>query len=116
MRRAHVIAVLALTLSATVLPAVSTSAASARPAPHGRERAADRALDRADAALTGPATSAPDATLALRDLTRALPSLDSAERARATALLARPTSHGDLYGDSYRAPSRRTCSANICVH
>jgi len=116
MRRAHVLAVLALTLSATVMPAVSTSAASERAAAHGREMAADRALDRADEALNGTATARPDATLALRDLARALPSLDAAERDRATALLARPTSHSDPYGDSYRAPSRSTCSANICVH
>jgi hypothetical protein len=120
MRRTHVIAVLALTLSATVLPAATTSGSTpseqGRPPVVGRDAAADRALDRADAALDGVDGAEQDATLALRDLARALPSLDPAERQRARALLARPTSPADPFGDSYRAPSRRTCSTNICVH
>ena len=120
MRRTHVIAVLALTLSATVLPAATTSASTPaeqhRPSVVGRDAAAERALHRADAVLDGVDGAQQDATLALRDLAGALPSLDPAERRRATALLARPTSRSDPYGDSYRAPSKRTCSTNICVH
>ncbi len=116
MRRTHVIAVLALTLSATVLPAVSTSAAGDPATVSGRETAADRALHRADAVLDGVLGVEQDATLALRDLARALPSLDPAERQRAAALLARPTSRTDRYGDAYRVPAKRTCSPRICVH
>ena len=121
MRRTHVIAVIALTLSATVLPVGSTSASTSaeqhRPSAVGRDAAAERALHRADAVLDGVGTGE-DATLALRDLARALPSLDPAERQRANALLARPTSQTDPYGDVYRAPSKRTCSLEIeiCVH
>ena len=122
MRRTHVIAVLALTLAAIVLPAVSTSASTSagRDRGHGVGRAAaaaaDQALRRADAVLDGVDGAGEDATLALRDLARALPSLDPAERERARALLARPTSPTDPFGDSYRAPSKRTCSTNVCVH
>ena len=121
MRRTHVIAVIALTLSATVSPAGSTSASTSaehhRPSAVGRDAAADRALRRADAVLDGVGTG-DDATLALRDLARALPSLDPAERQRANALLARPTSQTDPYGDTYRAPAKRTCSDSVelCVH
>ena len=120
MRRTHIIAALALTLSAAVLPAVSTSASTPdekrRPSTVGREGAAERALHRADAVLEGDVGAGQDATLALRDLTRALPSLDPADRQRANALLARPTSQTDPYGDTYRAPAKRTCSLEICVH
>ena len=120
MRRTHVIAVLALALSATVLPAVSTAASTSagghRAHAVGRAAAADRALRRADAVLDGVDGAEQDVTLALRDLVRALPSLDAAERERARALLARPTSRTDPFGDYYRAPSKRTCSTNVCVH
>ena len=118
MRRTHLIGVLALTLSAFSLPAAATSASSDghRPSAVGREASADRALRRADEVLDGVTGAGQDATLALRDLARSLPSLDPAERDRARALLARPTSPNDYYGDSYRAPSKRTCSTDICVH
>jgi hypothetical protein len=120
MRHTHVIAVLALTLSAAVLPVISTSASTSaeqhRPSASGRDAAADRALHQADAVLDGVGRGEQDATLALRDLARALPSLGPAERQRARALLARPTSPHDQFGDSYRAPSKRTCSTRICVH
>jgi len=118
MRRTHLIAVLALTLSAVSLPAAATNASSDqhRPSAVGRETAADRALRRADAVLDGVDGAEQNATLALRDLVRAMPSLGPAERDRARALLARPTNRGDFYGDSYRAPSKRTCSTDICVH
>lgn len=119
MRRTHVLAALAMSLLATALPAVSTSAATPsrghRPSAVGREAAADRALSRADAALNGDGARH-DVTLALRDLAQALPSLGLAERRRARAMLARPTSRHDRYGDSYRAPSKRICSATLCVH
>jgi hypothetical protein len=121
MRRTHVIAVLALTLSvfAPVPAATAVSSDPHRPSAVGREAAADQALRRAAAALDGvEPIEGPEqnATLALRDLVRALPALDPAEREHARALLARPTSSFDDFGDSYRAPSKRTCSSHLCVH
>jgi len=104
MRRIHVIAAAALALSAT-LP-VPTSAAGHPPTVTGREAAADRALHHADAVLDGVGRGH-DATLALRDLAQALPTLGPAERRQATALLARPTDHPDHFGDTYRAPAKR---------
>jgi hypothetical protein len=115
MRPAHVAAAAALALSATVLPAVSTSVAADPPTVSGREAAADRALRHADAVLDGVGRRH-DATLALRDLAEALPSLGPAERRRATALLARPTDPRDHFGDTYRAPAKRACSPHICMH
>ena len=115
MRPTHLIAAVALALSATVLPAVSTSAAGDRPSVAGRAAAGDRALRHADAVLDGVGRGQ-DATLALRDLAQALPSLGPAEHRRATAMLARPTSPHDQFGDSYRAPAKRACSRHICMH
>jgi hypothetical protein len=115
MRPAHVVAVAALVLSATVLPAVSTSAAGDPPTVSGREAAGDRALRRADAVLDGVGRGQ-DATLALRDLAQALPSLGPAERRQARAMLARPTDPRDQFGDSYRVPAKRACSPDICMH
>ncbi|MFL6002888.1 MAG: MXAN_6640 family putative metalloprotease [Nocardioides sp.] len=115
MRPAHVIATVALALAATVLPAVSTSAAGDRHTVSGREAAGDRALRHADAVLEGVGRGQ-DATLALRDLAQALPSLGPAERRQARAMLARPTDPHDHFGDSYRVPAKRACSPNICMH
>jgi hypothetical protein len=115
MRRIHVIAAAALALSATLLPAVSISAAGDPPTVTGPGAAADRALRHADAVLDGVGRGH-DATLALRDLAAALPSLGPAERRQATALLARPTDPRDHFGDTYRARAKRACSPHICMH
>ena len=115
MRPTQLIAAVTLALSATALPAVSTSAAGDPPTVSGREAAGDRALRHADAVLDGLGHGQ-DATLALRDLAQALPSLGPAERRQATAMLARPTDPHDQFGDSYRAPAKRACSPNICMH
>jgi hypothetical protein len=115
MRPTHVIAAVALALSATLLPTVSTSAPGDRADFSRREAAGDRALRHADAVLDGVGRGH-DATLALRDLAQALPSLGPSERRRATALLARPTDRRDPFHDSYRAPAKRACSPNICMH
>src|SRR5215213_7226463 len=115
MRPAHVVTAVALALSATLLPAISTSAAGDPHTVSGREAVGDRALRHADAVLDGLGRGH-DATLALRDLAQALPSLGPAERRQATAMLARPTDPHDQFGDSYRAPAKRVCSPNICMH
>lgn len=76
-------------------------------------------LDRADAVFEGraDATHRTDASMVLRDVFVARPTMDAAERWRAQRLLARPTDGiGDPYGDGYRVPSRRTCRGPICVH
>ncbi|MDI6909607.1 MXAN_6640 family putative metalloprotease [Nocardioides sp.] len=59
----------------------------------------------------------PDATLALRDLFRALPDLGADDRRAAQRLLARPTEGaGDPQGDGYLVPAKRTCRNHICMH
>ena len=61
--------------------------------------------------------SDPSATLALRDLWAALPSLAGAERRRAEALLARPTDGAaDPYGFGYTVGARSKCAKNVCLH
>ena len=58
-----------------------------------------------------------DATLALRDLFLARPTLDDADDRLAAGLLARPSDGAaDPYGDGYAAASTTTCGPNICVH
>jgi hypothetical protein len=77
-------------------------------------------LDRADAILDGradPAASRLDASMLLRDVFVARPTMADPERSRATRLLARPTRRGaDPYGDGYRVPSTRICRGRVCVH
>lgn len=59
----------------------------------------------------------PDATLALRDLFRALPRLGADDRRAARRILARPTDGaGDDQGDGYLVPAERTCRNHICMH
>jgi hypothetical protein len=128
-RRSAALAGLALVAGLSVLspsPSSATdghgsNAASAR----GRARAvaAHQALDHARAALSGtPATQAPaavgvaDPTMALRDLFVARQDLSGSARLTAHRILARPTSSSDPMGDSYRVPSRKTCSTHVCVH
>ena len=87
-----------------------------------------RALDRAEAALSGSgsvpgpqalsaeAVGSREATIALRDLAIALPALTGAERRRAAELLARPTDpdRGDYFGPE--ADASPICDARFCVH
>ena len=59
----------------------------------------------------------PSATLALRDLWASLPALPAAGRARAEAMLARPTDGpADPFGFGYTAPSVKRCAKDVCVH
>jgi len=59
----------------------------------------------------------PDATLALRDLFRALPGLDPAGRRTAQGLLARPTDGAaDRLGDGYTVPAEKKCRSHLCLH
>ncbi len=104
---------LVVALAATAaLSAAPTAAADPQPHPNS-------VLDRADAVLDGRADPAYrlDASVVLRDVFIARPTMDDAEKGRATRLLARPTDKArDLYGDGYRAPSTRLCNGPICVH
>lgn len=84
-----------------------------------------RTLDRAAAALgrteragkAVPAAQRVEATLALRDLFLARPSLDPADAQLAEHLLARPTDGAsDPYGDGYSTSSTKSCGPDICVH
>ena len=100
--------------AAALLPAPATAAA-ADPNPHP-----DPVLARADAVFTGQVGSASyrlDASMALRDVFVARPSMDSTEKWRAGRLLARPSDRArDPYGDGYRARSKRICRGRVCVH
>jgi hypothetical protein len=59
----------------------------------------------------------PEATLALRDLFVARPTLGFLGEAFADGLLARPTDGAvDAFADGYRAPSTRRCARHVCVH
>ena len=85
------------------------------------DRHDQRALDRATVAL-GDGTVAGtdrriDATLALRDLFLARPSLGAQDDRAAGHLLARPTDGAqDPYGDGYATSSTKKCGPDICVH
>jgi hypothetical protein len=94
-----------------LLPAPGASAD-----PHLRPNAV---LERADAVFAGAAgpTSRRDASMVLRDVFVARPTMDDADRWRAERLLARPTDRaGDPYGDGYRVPATRVCGGPVCVH
>ena len=85
-----------------------------RRAPQAALAEAEAALDPEPGAAAEPTR---DVTLALRDLSAALPRLDGAERRRATRLLARPTDSPDPYGDTWKAPEAPPlCSTHFCVH
>ena len=125
MRRSFAAVVIASCLAVSVLPSVSSpSAAEGRsptdPGTAGQlaEASADEALTEAAQALAGDVPETGESvTLALRDLSLALPDLDPAERKRAHALLARPTNGpNDDFGDGYTVPSKKICSKRICVH
>ncbi|MCW2852921.1 MAG: hypothetical protein JWM84_2585 [Nocardioides sp.] len=111
---AHRATVLALALLAVLTSLLSAPSAQAvdKTAP-ASTRAAERALDTAEAALDGAQDV--DATLALRDLALRLDELDAGDRAVAERMFARPTSPADQ--DSYGAnPVTRICSTVVCVH
>lgn len=120
-----VVVVAAVGLSGSVLSAATSSsavddrsAADTAAARQLAETTADRALAEAVEALAGAAPETGESvTLALRDLSLALPDLDPTERKRAHALLARPTNGpNDDFGDGYTVPSKKICSKKICVH
>ncbi len=107
------------------LPDVAADATDATDASaNGVLDAAERALGLGPDAGAGEQPRArrtvaarPDATLALRDLFRALPSLGSDDRRAARRLLARPTQGaGDPQQDGYLVPAERTCRNHICMH
>jgi hypothetical protein len=136
MRRSYAAAVVALTMTVSVLTVSAASAeddAPAAPDSDGQlleptevdeaaEAVADAALERATDVLSGEATDETTvddgtATLALRDLFVSLPRLDASERRQAEGLLARPTDGaGDPNNDGYTVPARRTCAKKICMH
>jgi hypothetical protein len=107
----------ALTLAATLavgLPASTTPASAGGPGSSSADDPRRVTSDRAARALQGGDR---EATLALRDLFLARPSLDDAALREADRLLARPTDGvGDPYGDAYGSAPTRTCTKRVCVH
>ncbi len=131
MRRSIVAAVTAAALAGSVLTAAgSPTMAEDRTLPTGSTDAtsAGQVLAAARSALgldarpaarrtTGRAAARPDATLALRDLFRALPGLDAGGRREAHGLLARPTDGAaDPQGDGYTVAAEKKCRNHICMH
>ena len=135
MRRTAAAVLVALSTAFTVLPATAPTASAAasahadEPRPLGEEgtdgapattpEAAQAALEGATDLVDGTADEAEraEATLTLRDLAVSLPLLRGDDRARAEAILARPThGAGDPYGNGYTVGSKRACKANVCVH
>ena len=117
MRRILGSGLLLLALSLSTLP--STAVATA-PGHHSSDRAAvaarqaDRALARAQAALTG---GGGDATMALVALRTSYSHLSATGKRQADALLARPTAgDADPYDDGYTVPAKVKCSTHFCIH
>ena len=137
MRRTAAAALVALSSAFSVLPATlpgaspaasaheATAPAAEEPgsgsgdAPIATAEDAQEALAGAEEILEGtaPEEERKEATLAMRDLALSLPLLRGTDRARAEAILARPTDGADdPLGDGYTVPSQRKCKGNICVH
>ncbi len=127
MRRTLATVAVALSLAATGVTAPSYAARrpdltfAPTPAPDVApiEVTPAQALETAGAALDGEVAGdrRPEATLALRDLFSALPSLTGDDRAEAESILARPTDGADdPQGDGYTVRSKKKCSTKICVH
>jgi hypothetical protein len=131
MRRSIVAAAAAVALTVSVLAAdVSPTVAEARTAPTAAGATPDGAatdalvaarsalgLDLAGQPRARRTAGRPDATLPLRDLFRALPSLDADGRREAHGLLARPTDGvDDPQGDGYLVAAEKKCRNHFCVH
>lgn len=117
---------LTLALGATLAVAPTAGAADDPGSTGPERRAAEQALDAAEAALAGePADvrqGAVDPTLAMRDLFVAQDALRGADRAAAERLLARPTTPPDDPNDPrdiYYGPDadlQTQCGAAFCLH
>lgn len=107
---------LVLTLAASLgLSSTAGAAANDRGAQQPSAAAARQALADAQDALSGTAGKPTrDATMALRDLHKALPGLNAADRKTGEAILARPTDPGDP--DQYSVPSEVLCGTINCLH
>lgn len=107
---------LVLTLAASLgLSSTAGAAADDRRAQQPSAAAAQQALADAQDALSGTAGKPTrDATMALRDLHKALPGLNAADRRTAESILSRPTDPGD--SDQYSVPSETLCGTIICLH
>lgn len=89
--------------------------------PEVPEQVAEQVLDQAVEVLEGdaaPTPDTPDASMALLELSQALPELEGEDRRTARQLLARPTDGAnDRFGDGYQrgVRVRRACTT-VCVH
>jgi hypothetical protein len=102
MRRSVAAAVVALSTALSVSASPWTALAGSSGAtrgPDGRATAATRTV----------------AVQALHTVTRVL-ALAPADRRHAAAILARPTDHPDVYGQTYRVKAKRECAGHICIH
>jgi len=143
MRRTIAAAVVAMSTAVTVLPVVSSQAATtsasattrstaavslALRAPGAADDSPEAVLDRAVRALgggvnargtgrAGTAAVRPDATTALTELFDVRSRLSGEDRLEADALLARPSDGDrDPFGDGYSVRSTKKCSGVLCLH
>ena len=107
-----------LTLACVIADGALAAPAGVRLPPGQASRAIHRATEAVQAPRhRQPGTQPKEVTTALLALSRSLPSLDPAQRARAEALLARPTDSPDPDGSAYTVPERTPfCVPHFCVH
>jgi hypothetical protein len=123
MRRSVAAAVVALSTALSVSASPWTALAGSSGAtrgPDGRATAATRtvavqALHTVTRVLAGRGAHT-DASMALLRLRLTMNALAPADRRHAAAILARPTDHPDVYGQTYRVKAKRECAGHICVH
>lgn len=119
--RAALGALAGLVLAASVWVPATADPQPPGPTEGGEPDTGTEVIARAGRILAGTADPAEagraDATLALRDLFLARPTLGFIEGIQADVLLARPTDgREDRAGDGYRHPDRRLCGDRLCVH
>ena len=111
----------ALCAAAIGCAALTASAHAQAPGEDRSDARAKAALEQAKAALSDP-SAAPqeDLTLALIELSQAIPDLEGADGREANAILARPDDGpDDRYGDGFtadEAPESPECNSGFCVH
>ncbi|GAB3196256.1 hypothetical protein GCM10027062_05090 [Nocardioides hungaricus] len=114
MRRSIVAPVIAAVAVALVLSTPGSGSGSAPDT--GPERTLSTAQELL-ARARGVGGDTADVSPAMRELFKAMPTLDAADRRTARSILARPTDGAaDPLGDGYTVSSRRRCDKRVCVH
>ena len=106
---------LVLSLAATLGLSTTAGAAGDDQRAAAATSTAKRALTTAQGVMAGTyGKPTRDATMALRDLHKALANLNDADRKTAESILSRPTDPSDT--DAYSVPAESLCGASVCLH